>query len=221
MMSYHFAPFIKFSNPLSKDQTQDEQQWSCLFIHLLYLISSYLHLRRSHSGCVVSFASTRPKRTKPSLSEFLESEDGDLEQQRTYVSGHNRLYFHSDSCMPLRPQEMELDSEDERDPAWLREKTATVRRCFSLNSYGFVEMGYYGRRVMIQLWFGGFKLQLLKDHGSLLSFASQLLIFLSVLSVEADTSSSAPSPCFPTLLSCFVNPYRASFFLHTFLVQWI
>uniref|UniRef100_A0A668ATT5 SUZ12 polycomb repressive complex 2 subunit b n=1 Tax=Myripristis murdjan TaxID=586833 RepID=A0A668ATT5_9TELE len=69
----------------------------------------------------------RPKRTKPSLSEFLESEDGELEQQRTYVSGHNRLYFHSDSCMPLRPQEMDIDSEDERDPEWLREKTATVR----------------------------------------------------------------------------------------------
>ncbi|XP_051940100.1 polycomb protein suz12-B isoform X1 [Hippocampus zosterae] len=67
----------------------------------------------------------RPKRTKPSLSEFLESEEGEMEQQRTYVSGHNRLYFHSDSCMPLRPQEMEVDSEDERDPEWLREKTAT------------------------------------------------------------------------------------------------
>lgn len=67
----------------------------------------------------------RPKRTKPSLSEFLESEDVELEQQRTYVSGHNRLYFHSDSCMPLRPQEMDVDSEDERDPEWLREKTAT------------------------------------------------------------------------------------------------
>uniref|UniRef100_A0A8C9W6V2 SUZ12 polycomb repressive complex 2 subunit n=1 Tax=Scleropages formosus TaxID=113540 RepID=A0A8C9W6V2_SCLFO len=67
----------------------------------------------------------RPKRTKPSLSEFLESEDGELEQQRTYVSGHNRLYFHSDSCLPLRPQEMDVDSEDERDPEWLREKTIT------------------------------------------------------------------------------------------------
>ncbi|KAJ8363506.1 hypothetical protein SKAU_G00123370 [Synaphobranchus kaupii] len=67
----------------------------------------------------------RPKRTKPSLSEFLESEDGELELQRTYISGHNRLYFHSDSCMPLRAQEMEVDSEDERDPDWLREKTIT------------------------------------------------------------------------------------------------
>ncbi|KAG9329409.1 hypothetical protein JZ751_005360 [Albula glossodonta] len=67
----------------------------------------------------------RPKRMKPSLSEFLESEDGELELQRTYISGHNRLYFHSDSCMPLRAQEMEVDSEDERDPEWLREKTIT------------------------------------------------------------------------------------------------
>uniref|UniRef100_A0A8C9VKH8 SUZ12 polycomb repressive complex 2 subunit b n=1 Tax=Scleropages formosus TaxID=113540 RepID=A0A8C9VKH8_SCLFO len=67
----------------------------------------------------------RPKRTKPSLSEFLEPEDGELEQQRTYMSGHNRLYFHSDSCLPLRPQEMEVDSEDERDPEWLQEKTVT------------------------------------------------------------------------------------------------
>lgn len=69
---------------------------------------------------------SRPKRTKASLSEFLESEDGDREQQRTYISGHNRLYFHSDSCVPLRPQEMEVDSEDERDPDWLKEKTAKV-----------------------------------------------------------------------------------------------
>ncbi|KAM8845704.1 polycomb protein suz12-A-like isoform 1-T1 [Spinachia spinachia] len=64
----------------------------------------------------------RPKRTKASLSEFLEPEDGDQEQP--IISGHNRLYFHSDSCVPLRPQEMEVDSEDERDPDWLKEKTA-------------------------------------------------------------------------------------------------
>lgn len=72
------------------------------------------------------FPSARPKRTKASMSEFLESEDGEVEQQRTYSSGHNRLYFHSDTCLPLRPQEMEVDSEDEKDPEWLREKTITV-----------------------------------------------------------------------------------------------
>uniref|UniRef100_A0A672PSW4 Polycomb protein suz12-A-like n=1 Tax=Sinocyclocheilus grahami TaxID=75366 RepID=A0A672PSW4_SINGR len=72
---------------------------------------------------VTHFLVCRPKRSKPSLSEFLEPEDGEQEQQRTYISGHNRLYFHSDSCTPLRPQEMDVDSEDETDPAWLREKT--------------------------------------------------------------------------------------------------
>ncbi|XP_055008769.1 polycomb protein suz12-like isoform X2 [Boleophthalmus pectinirostris] len=65
----------------------------------------------------------RPRRLKPSLSEFLESEDGERDQTRTYISGHNRLYFHSDCCMPLRAQEMDRDSEDERDPDWLKEKT--------------------------------------------------------------------------------------------------
>ncbi|XP_046873302.1 polycomb protein suz12-B-like isoform X4 [Hypomesus transpacificus] len=67
----------------------------------------------------------RPRRVRPSLTEFQEPEDGEEEQQRTYVSGHNRLYFRSDSCVPRWPQEMEVDSEDEQDPAWLREKTAT------------------------------------------------------------------------------------------------
>ncbi|XP_061703033.1 polycomb protein suz12-B-like [Syngnathoides biaculeatus] len=66
----------------------------------------------------------RPKRSKPSLSEFLECEGGESERPRSYVSGHNRLYFRSDSCVPRAPQEMDVDSEDERDPDWLKEKTA-------------------------------------------------------------------------------------------------
>lgn len=85
----------------------------------------YLHAADRNSWSSSS-SPLRPKRTKPSLSEFLESEDGDREAQRTYISGHNRLYFHSDSCLPLRPQEMEVDSEDERDPDWLQEKTVKV-----------------------------------------------------------------------------------------------
>lgn len=60
---------------------------------------------------------------KASVSEFLESEDGEVQQQQMYSSGHNCLYFHSDS---LRSQEMEVDGEDEKDPEWLREKTITV-----------------------------------------------------------------------------------------------
>uniref|UniRef100_A0A6Q2Z8D6 Polycomb protein VEFS-Box domain-containing protein n=1 Tax=Esox lucius TaxID=8010 RepID=A0A6Q2Z8D6_ESOLU len=66
----------------------------------------------------------RPKRAPPSLSEFLEADGGgDRDQQRSFASSHNRLYFHSDSCTPKRPQEVEHDSEDEKDPLWLRERT--------------------------------------------------------------------------------------------------
>ncbi|XP_076852875.1 polycomb protein suz12-A isoform X2 [Brachyhypopomus gauderio] len=86
----------------------------------------------------------RPSRLKPSLSEFLECEDGHLEQQRTYVSGHSRLYFHSDSCTPLRPQEMEVDSEDERDPDWLREKT-------SMQIEEFTDVNE-GEKEVMKLW---------------------------------------------------------------------
>lgn len=32
----------------------------------------------------------RPKRTKPSLSEFLEQDENELEGQRPYITGHNR-----------------------------------------------------------------------------------------------------------------------------------
>nr|XP_046270494.1 polycomb protein suz12-B-like [Scatophagus argus] len=86
----------------------------------------------------------RPKRTRASLSEFLESEDGEREQQRTYISGHNRLYFHSDSCMPLRAQEMEVDSEDERDPDWLKEKTVKqIEEFTDVNE---------GEKEMMKLW---------------------------------------------------------------------
>ncbi|XP_056608209.1 polycomb protein suz12-A isoform X1 [Triplophysa dalaica] len=93
---------------------------------------------------VTHFLVCRPKHSKPSLSEFLESEDGDQEQQRTYISGHNRLYFHSDSCMPLRPQEMDVDSEDERDPDWLREKTAMqIEEFLDVNE---------GEKEVMKLW---------------------------------------------------------------------
>lgn len=32
----------------------------------------------------------RPKRTKPSLSEFLELDENEYESQRPYITGHNR-----------------------------------------------------------------------------------------------------------------------------------
>ncbi|CAG2162128.1 unnamed protein product [Oppiella nova] len=64
-----------------------------------------------------------PKRYPHCLSEFDEPDDEDGTNGRTYISGHNRLYYHTDSCLPIRPQEMDYDSEAENDPKWMKEKT--------------------------------------------------------------------------------------------------
>lgn len=65
----------------------------------------------------------RPKRAPLSLSEFLEQDEPDIDQPRPYMSGHNRLYYHTETCLPVRPQEIDRDSESEDDPEWLRIKT--------------------------------------------------------------------------------------------------
>lgn len=65
----------------------------------------------------------RPKRPAPSLSEFLEPDDADPDGPRSYISGHNRLYYHTITCLSVRPQEIDQDSESENDPEWLRIKT--------------------------------------------------------------------------------------------------
>ena len=36
-------------------------------------------------------------------------------------SGHHRLYFHSDTNIPIRPCEFDVDSEEEPDPDWLKD----------------------------------------------------------------------------------------------------
>jgi len=41
------------------------------------------------------------------------------------------LYFHSLTCQPVRPCEIDIDSEDENDPEWLRQKTQQVCECVS------------------------------------------------------------------------------------------
>lgn len=64
-----------------------------------------------------------PKRSKPSLSEFLELDDCEYDGQRPFITGHNRLYHHTATCLPIYPKEMEIDSEGENDPEWLRSKT--------------------------------------------------------------------------------------------------
>ena len=67
----------------------------------------------------------RPKRNNYDLNEFLEPDDESV-ITRQFIQGHNRLYFHSPTVQPVRPNEIDDDSEDEVDPEWLRQKTILV-----------------------------------------------------------------------------------------------
>nr|XP_021193266.2 LOW QUALITY PROTEIN: polycomb protein suz12-B [Helicoverpa armigera] len=68
----------------------------------------------------------RPRRRpiRHSLAEFLELDDADIvDAQRPYLTGHNRLYHHTITCLPVYPNELDIDSESETDPLWLQQKT--------------------------------------------------------------------------------------------------
>jgi len=75
----------------------------------------------------------KPKRSPPSLTEFLELEDnenGHFDNQRPFVSGHNRLYHDSTTALPIPPHAVihnqDLDIEDRTDPEWLKVKTSRM-----------------------------------------------------------------------------------------------
>ncbi|RWS10099.1 Polycomb protein suz12-B-like protein [Dinothrombium tinctorium] len=90
----------------------------------------------SHSTTGFAFSRHGPVRRTPvtlvlvskarkviqSLSEFFDADDVDA-AMRPFVSGHDRLYYHTATCMPISPQEIDEDSEAENDPEWMRIKT--------------------------------------------------------------------------------------------------
>ncbi|GBP54281.1 Polycomb protein Su(z)12 [Eumeta japonica] len=66
----------------------------------------------------------RRRAHRHSLDEFLELDDNELiDAQRPYLTGHNRLYHHTITCLPVYPNELDIDSEGETDPLWLQQKT--------------------------------------------------------------------------------------------------
>lgn len=75
----------------------------------------------------------RPRRPKPSLAEFVETDEalemsgaaggGPGHHDRPFLTGHNRLYHHTMTCLPVHPKELDEDSEGECDPPWLKQKT--------------------------------------------------------------------------------------------------
>lgn len=56
---------------------------------------------------------------------YFDPEDDEIDT-RPLVIGHDRLYYHTSTCTPIRPQDMDFDSEDENDPQWMRSKTQQV-----------------------------------------------------------------------------------------------
>ncbi|XP_035445166.2 polycomb protein suz12-B isoform X2 [Spodoptera frugiperda] len=69
-------------------------------------------------------ARARRRPARHSLAEFLELDDADvIDAQRPYLTGHNRLYHHTITCLPVYPNELDIDSESETDPLWLQQKT--------------------------------------------------------------------------------------------------
>nr|XP_040233024.2 polycomb protein suz12-B isoform X1 [Anopheles coluzzii] len=65
----------------------------------------------------------RPRRPKPSLSEFIDNDENEFDSQRPYITGHSRMYHHTMTCLPVYPRELDIDSEGESDPLWLQQKT--------------------------------------------------------------------------------------------------
>lgn len=65
----------------------------------------------------------RPRRTKHSLTEFIECDENEFDSQRPFITGHSRMYHHTMTCLPVHPKELDIDSEGESDPLWLQYKT--------------------------------------------------------------------------------------------------
>ncbi|XP_041362873.1 polycomb protein suz12-like [Gigantopelta aegis] len=85
----------------------------------------------------------RPKRPEPSLAEFLEPEN-ESKINRQFVQGHNRLYYRTATSNPMRPQEIDYDSDSENDPLWLRQKTVNMIEEFTdVNE---------GEKELMKLW---------------------------------------------------------------------
>ncbi|KAF0294463.1 Polycomb protein suz12 [Amphibalanus amphitrite] len=71
----------------------------------------------------------RPRRQKPSLAEFQQTETE--ERMRPFVTGHNRMYHRTATNLAIPPAELGYDSEGEHDHPWLRTKTRRMIYEFS------------------------------------------------------------------------------------------
>lgn len=74
------------------------------------------HKRKVMTGVLVN----RPQRSRPKLSEFL-----------NFETNLKRTFYHSFTGIPLKACELDVNSEDEADPLWLRQNTVKMINEFS------------------------------------------------------------------------------------------
>lgn len=101
--------------------------WILYALGRTYIAASILRFSRlrftnGRNVFLICFSSKSAK-PKYSLNEFLEIDENELNSQRPYVTGHNRLYHHTMTCLPVHPKGLDIDSEGECDPDWLQQKT--------------------------------------------------------------------------------------------------
>ncbi|BFZ02950.1 hypothetical protein BsWGS_05989 [Bradybaena similaris] len=87
--------------------------------HVGYAFNRSNPVRRTPITHVIVY---RPKRSPPSLAEFQEPES-ESGLNRQLIQGHNRLYFHTVTCQPVQPQELDSEGKEESKPTWLKQKT--------------------------------------------------------------------------------------------------
>ena len=60
------------------------------------------------------------------------------------MSLNYRLYHHTSTCLPIQAKELDVDSEGETDPEWLRIKT-----CMMIDEFTDVNEG---EKELMKLW---------------------------------------------------------------------
>ncbi|XP_058833313.1 polycomb protein suz12-B isoform X2 [Topomyia yanbarensis] len=90
---------------------------------LLDTVSAFSRRGPVRRTVVTNLLVCRPRRQKHSLVEFIECDENEFDSQRPFITGHNRMYHHTMTCLPVHPKELDIDSEGESDPLWLQYKT--------------------------------------------------------------------------------------------------
>ncbi|XP_046404195.1 polycomb protein suz12-A isoform X2 [Ischnura elegans] len=146
--------------------------------------------------------------SRPSLAEFLQPEalaEEEFHNHRSYITGHNRLYHHTVTCLPIYPKELDIDSEGENDPKWLRTKTVMMIDDFTDVNEGEKElMKMWNLHVMKNGYVGDCQIPLactmfVEAHGKELLLRNLYRNFVLHLSSLFDFGLLSPVTIYTTL----------------------